>query len=1492
MTSYRDIFFLPGNALLHNITTDYEDYTYRPAGAGRPSARAISEAIFKDNRTGNSSQGNPQGKSALFAFFSQLVLYEVSNTDHKSCPVELMYVPIPTCDHVYDKGCSGGKHMPYERIGYDKDTGQSPNSPRQQTNKATSFIDASFVYGSMSVRGAYLRKLGTGQLAASDTWGKYPELNDIRLPYVTFPTTSNVITNPETLWKFGDEHAHENPGLTTLSVLFFRYHNIVAERFQRENKTMTGVMAFFKTRQWVTAVLQNIVMYEWLPLFLDTEIKPYEGYNANIEPGVSTVFDAAAMRYLMTLIPSGISRISARCPNHHQDPIRLCRSYFSSQEILCANEHGFEDILRGLVNQFAEQDDITVVEDLQSYFYGPLHFSRHDYVAQTIMRGRDYGLPDYNTVREQMGLNKIKSWEEINPTLAKNKPEVFANLQSLYHDVDDIDVFVGGMMETTDSGPGELFTAIILDQFYRLRNGDRFWFENLENRMLSEEEIKEIRSIRLSDVIKQTGSLEADEVQTDVFRIPENTTVTSCLSIYLRPDEMPECPNHHGYDYFAGICILSACIAAKCRKWQHAKEVRKRQTKTIINFNSERIRGTMIQHSAYEWVESGEEERPVVVKIKPRCEIEVTSSTGRRLRTVSLSNQKTVDVITASNKGRTTVLLKVPKEYDLVLMFDTCNNRQTFEIDLTHALEACDTQCNIQEAKVKTILESAFTQRKRNARLEKFFKSVFSEAFQMDYDPGLDEGQVEVGYGKEILDTELTKEEFAQALAVKPNSDFVENLFAMLDSDSNGYISFSDFLNTVVLFSKGSCQEKLQVMFNMFDVEKKGILEKSDLTKMFSCLLDMASSKLSKEEVGSLVQSICEQHELSDQDHINFEDFCQILSPQMDKIWNAGLDWKGRRKCYPSEKKKGHENGRRRSSQYTENGRRSSLIVENGRRKSSPSGSLRSDDEGIRAFNSLERRTEFVAIREKYSPVKARVKTVAHFVENNRQHIFYVVIFFGITAGLFAERFYYYTVEREHSGLRALMSYGISVTRGAAAAMSFTFSLLLLTMCRNLITTLRCTFLNLYIPFDSHVAFHKLVAWTALVATGLHVIGYGFNFYHLTTQPTSHLCIFDSIVLRTEDIPNFNFWFFGNMTGFTGVLLVLCVVVIYVYATQTARRLIFNGFWMTHKLIVVMYILTILHGASTIVQKPMFFVYFIGPAILFTVDKMISLSRKKTQLAVIKAEKLPSDITFIEFKRPSKFDYKSGQWVRVACLSQGRNEYHPFTLTSAPHEETLSLHIRAVGPWTWNVRQEFDPENHRDTAYPAVYLDGPYGAGQQDWYQYEVSVLVGAGIGVTPYASILKDFVHMASIRNMYKMKCKKLYFVWITGSQRHFEWLLDIIREVEEVDEMGLVSVDIFITQFFQNFDLRTAMLYICEEHFQKLSGGRSVFTGLKAATHFGRPQLSEMFQALHRSHPTVKKIGVFSCGPPGVTKSVEKGCIDASNATRALFEHHFENF
>lgn len=47
-----------------------------------------------------------------------------------------------------------------------------------------------------------------------------------------------------------------------------------------------------------------------------------------------------------------------------------------------------------------------------------------------------------------------------------------------------------------------------------------------------------------------------------------------------------------------------------------------------------------------------------------------------------------------------------------------------------------------------------------------------------------------------------------------------------------------------------------------------------------------------------------------------------------------------------------------------------------------------------------------------------------------------------------------------------------------------------------------------------------------------------------------------------------------------------------------------------------------------------------------------------------------------------------------------------------------------------------------DVEYPKIYIDGPYGAASQDHVKYDIVVLIGLGIGATPYISILKDVLH------------------------------------------------------------------------------------------------------------------------------------------------------
>lgn len=145
-------------------------------------------------------------------------------------------------------------------------------------------------------------------------------------------------------------------------------------------------------------------------------------------------------------------------------------------------------------------------------------------------------------------------------------------------------------------------------------------------------------------------------------------------------------------------------------------------------------------------------------------------------------------------------------------------------------------------------------------------------------------------------------------------------------------------------------------------------------------------------------------------------------------------------------------------------------------------------------------------------------------------------------------------------------------------------------------------------------------------------------------------------------------------------------------------------------------------------------------------------------LDIIETELLPSDVIKIKFYRPPNLKYLSGQWVRLACTSFRSNEFHSFTLTSAPHENFLSCHIKAQGPWTWKLRNYFDPCNYNpEDEYPKVRIEGPFGGGNQDWYKFEVAVMVGGGIGVTPYASMLNDLVFGTSTNRYSGVACKKV---------------------------------------------------------------------------------------------------------------------------------------
>ncbi|KAK3098182.1 hypothetical protein FSP39_016935 [Pinctada imbricata] len=1447
--------------LIRRSPPAYSDGVFEPAGRGRPNPLDISTAAH----SGQAGLGSARGRNAMLVYYGQQLVEEVLDVQRPGCPFEYENIPVPKGHPRFDVNDLGNVAIPFLRSRYDSRTGYSPNNPRQQINEISAYLDGTLFYGPGKAWTDAIREFRGGRLLADNSskplQEQFPAPNDFRLPFANPPPPRDHYLKSNTrFFRIGNIRGFENPFQLTFGVIWFRWHNHVAAELAIQNPNWDDELLFNNARKRVIAHHQKISMYDWLPRFLSIDksgnlfnIPPYyrndsdsesiylfNGYDAEVHPGIAQEFQTAAMRFGHTLVPPGVwlrgassggicdwrmltSSVGDR--TRTVNALRLCNTYFNGQETV---EPMMDDLIRGMSSTLSEREDPILVADLREHVFGSLDFSRRDLAALNIQRAREHGVSDYNTVREAYKLPKLTDWNEINGDTDIQNGAI-ANLKALYDNrnesIDDIDLFTGGLLETTLNGPGPLFQRILLDQFMRLRHGDRFWFENTDSRFrqFNNSEIEYIRQVTLKDIITNVTNIDPNDLPDDIF-IHNNASDPCPQPLQIAADTYQlnngtlvteNCTGLRHYDYFTGsagpyittFTSIALCIPAK--EWMGYREGMR---------------------------------RIMLILERSKNQILVKDLLGQTLRIIDLVEENVVNILlSAAGKKRKLMSIRVEGYIDLVLRFDSNDERLIFEDAFMIFLKQLNIKYTTLENETdKSIFKAAKTKAMRDKELADFFRIFTAKVFDGGLKPFVPEEQLT------MQKMSLTRYEFADVLGLKADSAFIDHMFKLVDKDGNGFIGFQEFMDFFFLMSEGDANKKASLIFNMYDNGNKGHLTKKDFSSMIMSLMDLSdnSNSLTEKERSEMIDTIYDSAGLKGKKGMDLKTFKDIF---LHKDYSPVLD----QATLPLEE--------------TPPPRPKSNV------------SIRTEDKPIYPSKFWQ-----------------RLYSVRSFFETRRLDIFWLILYTLVTAGIFIERAQYYTNEREHGGLRRIAGWGVSITRGAASVMMFTYTSLMVTMCRNIITHLRESIFHRFIPFDSAHLFHKYIASIAILFTVVHCVGHGFNFYHICTQPPADVsCYFREYKRFTDVLPTFSYWAFGTITGMTGIILVYIVIYMVIFALPYARRHLHNMFNFTHKFYILLYIFMFLHGAGRLVQPPYFHYFFLGPALVFIFDKSLTLRRRKRELKVLKTEILPSDVLSLTFKKPLDFNYISGQWVRIACPALSRSEYHPFTLTSAPHEDTISLHIRAVGPWTMNLRSIFDKANTANSKVvePKLFLDGPFGEGHQDWYKYPVSVLVGGGIGVTPFASILKDIVHKVS-NSKGSFNCKKIYFLWVTRTQKQFEWFTDIIREVEKKDKHNLVDIHIFVTQFKHQYDLRTTMLYICERHFQKLAG-KSLLTGLRSITHFGRPRFYDFFNSLSREYPKESKIGVFSCGPLPMSLAVEKACSDVAKLQqRSSFIHHHENF
>src|SRR5262249_48359751 len=135
-------------------------------------------------------------------------------------------------------------------------------------------------------------------------------------------------------------------------------------------------------------------------------------------------------------------------------------------------------ILKYLSSDNAQAVDTKMVDSVRNVLFGAPGSGAggQDLFALDIQRGRDVGLQTYNQARVAYGLPAVTSFSQItsNPTLQ-------AELKHLYGNVNNVELFVGGLAEDHAAGSsmGPTFRAIIANQFERVRDGDRMWYQNI-----------------------------------------------------------------------------------------------------------------------------------------------------------------------------------------------------------------------------------------------------------------------------------------------------------------------------------------------------------------------------------------------------------------------------------------------------------------------------------------------------------------------------------------------------------------------------------------------------------------------------------------------------------------------------------------------------------------------------------------------------------------------------------------------------------------------------------------------------------------------------------------------------------------------------------------------------------------------------------------------------------------------------------------------------
>ncbi|KEQ66030.1 uncharacterized protein M437DRAFT_41755 [Aureobasidium melanogenum CBS 110374] len=510
---------------------------------------------------------------------------------------------------------------------------------------------------------------------------------------------------------------------------------------------------------------------------------------------------------------------------------------------------------------------------------------------------------------------------------------------------------------------------------------------------------------------------------------------------------------------------------------------------------------------------------------------------------------------------------------------------------------------------------------------------------------------------------------------------------------------------------------------------------------------------------------------------------------------------------------------------------------------------------------------------------------------------------------------------------RETFGWGVVLAKTSAGVLYPTMFFLVLSMCRWLSTALRRFYwISRFVNWDLSQAFHIKMSIVALVFASLHAIGHLTGSMLFASRPAQQ----DEVAafLGPDAVPRPYVAWIRSLPGWTGLVIFGLFWVIGATSLPWVRRRSHEVFQLGHLLMFPVFAFLMVHGTVGYLQWPMMGYFLAFPVLLVLVERIVRTCNGFSPLAAY-LEILDKETVCITVMMPGSrnFDYRAGQYVLLQVPALSRWQWHPFTISTCIGNE-LQLHIKTDGNWTGNLRK-------LGTSSAAVKIkigiDGPYGAPAQRFYDFEQTIIVGAGIGVTPFSGILTDL--QAKEEQQMGMKkpspsttdlstydlstYKRVDFHWMVRDRNNLLWFSDLLNYISATTAScsSPSNIDFRITTHVtqKRKTLSTHIFrWLLEKH-RTPEHPESPITGLINATHFGRPDMKTIMNKhyedmcvllaakkdLHRNNKKKLedlesgiRVGVFFCGAPVVGYQLADSCralTARGREDKTFIEYHF---